>query len=489
VPLTGALSLLAPRPQAPRVVTRPRPTPGPRWPIDQEIDRRALELNPRTLSYDIPRTDSKLIPREIEEHEERDLGEPLRYVEPSDSEDDDDPFAGQPRLWHKAWCHTSNRTYYYDLLTREVSWIEPLEYDTTGLPGPPCAIIEPDVIEAENKSMLGCGPPRNWVTLTQPKSSRARAIIKQIDVCGAYIGLAFDDGRVELWAWFGDLVFGGLLEATYVVRRCLKHSLESTDVEDSKSYATVDYTDPIKSIVDGLVARVSEKPERRVRSRIYDDSDSSDDDSDEQVQLLPRDFEATHIKMRPGTVVGEDTSVDFETGEPTTRRGPAASADAPDCVIAAYHCQKHGVVFSCWRVREGIKGARWPRLSRKFPFTETHAIAVSNKDVAAAVIGGEGLVDGESVSALYLIDGVGTRDFKLLRLDSAEGDDRDARWALAFAGSSLVAMPCTNAAVVFSGDQSWVRERRVVFGDDLYPQLPFVAPSMNIGSRVAMVIR
>jgi len=201
VPLTGALSLLAPRPQAPRVVTRPRPTPGPRWPIDQEIDRRALELNPRTLSYDIPRTESKLIPREIEEHEERDLGEPLRYVEPSDSEDDDDPFAGQPRLWHKAWCHTSNRTYYYDLLTRDVSWIEPHEFDTTGLPGPPCAIIEPDVIEAESPSMLGCGPPRNWVTLTQPKSSRARAIIKQIDVCGAYIGLAFDDGRVELWAW------------------------------------------------------------------------------------------------------------------------------------------------------------------------------------------------------------------------------------------------------------------------------------------------
>ena len=168
VPLTGALSLLAPRPQAPRVVTRPRPTPGPRWPVDQEIDRRALELNPRTLSYDVPRTDSKLIPREVEEHEERDLGELLRYVEPSDSEDDDDPFAGQPRLWHKAWCHTSNRTYYYDLLTRDVSWIEPHEFDTTGLPGPPCAIIEPDVIEAENKSMLGCGPPRNWVTLTQP---------------------------------------------------------------------------------------------------------------------------------------------------------------------------------------------------------------------------------------------------------------------------------------------------------------------------------
>ena len=191
VPLTGALSLLAPRPQAPRVVTRPRPTPGPRWPIDQDIDRRALELNPRTLSYDIPRTESKLIPREIEEHEERDLGEPLRYVEPSDSEDDDDPFAGQPRLWHKAWCHTANRTYYYDLLTREVSWIEPHEFDTTGLPGPPCAIIEPDVIEAETPSMLGCGPPRNWVTLTQPKSSRARAIIKQIDVCGAYICLLY----------------------------------------------------------------------------------------------------------------------------------------------------------------------------------------------------------------------------------------------------------------------------------------------------------
>ena len=83
VPLTGALSLLAPRPQAPRVATRPRPTPGPRWPIDQEIDRRALELDPRTLSYDVPRTESKLIPREIEEHEERELPEPLRYVEPS----------------------------------------------------------------------------------------------------------------------------------------------------------------------------------------------------------------------------------------------------------------------------------------------------------------------------------------------------------------------------------------------------------------------
>ena len=61
--------------------------------------------------------------------------------------------------------------------------------------------------------MLGCGPPRNWATLAQPKSSRARAVITQIDVCGAYIGLAFDDGRVELWAWFGDLVFGGLLVA------------------------------------------------------------------------------------------------------------------------------------------------------------------------------------------------------------------------------------------------------------------------------------
>ena len=82
------------------------------------------------------------------------------------------------------------------------------------------------------------------------------------------------------------------------------------------------------------------------------------------------------------------------------------------------------------------------------------------------------LVDGESVSALYLVDGVGTKQFKLLRLDSAEGDDRDARWALAFAGSSLVAMPCTNACVIFSGDQQWVRERRVVFGEDLYPRAP-----------------
>ena len=54
-------------------------------------------------------------------------------------------------------------------------------------------------------------------------------------MCGAYIGLAFDDGRVELWAWFGSLVFGGLLEATYVVRRCLRfEGLESIDVEDSK---------------------------------------------------------------------------------------------------------------------------------------------------------------------------------------------------------------------------------------------------------------
>ena len=104
--------------------------------------------------------------------------------------------------------------------------------------------------------------------------------------------------RAMAGAWFGDLVFGGLLEATYVVRRCLKHSLESTDVEDSKSYATVDYTDPIKSIVDGL-SRACQKPEHRVRSRIYDDSDSSDDDSDEQVQLLPRDFECTIVKMRP----------------------------------------------------------------------------------------------------------------------------------------------------------------------------------------------
>ena len=94
VPLTGALSLLAPRPQAPRVSTRPRPTPGPRWPIDQDLDRRALELDPRTLSYDVPRTESKLIPREIEEHEERELPEPLRYVEPSSDEDDDDPYKG-----------------------------------------------------------------------------------------------------------------------------------------------------------------------------------------------------------------------------------------------------------------------------------------------------------------------------------------------------------------------------------------------------------
>ena len=191
----------------------------------------------------------------------------------------------------------------------------------------------------------------------------------------------------------------------------------------------------------------------------------SDDDSDEQVQLLPRDFEATHIKMRPGRVVAEDASV-------RGRRGPVAAAAAPDCVVAAYHCQKHGVVFSCWRVREGIKGARWPRMSRKFPFTETHAIAVSCKDMAAAAIGGEGLVDGESVSALYLIDGVGTKEFKLLRLDSAEGDDRDARWALAFAGSSLMAMPCTNACVIFSGEQQWVRERRVGFRRDLYPRAP-----------------
>ena len=222
-------------------------------------------MDPRTLSYDVPRTESKLIPREIEEHEERELPEPLRYVEPSSDEDDDDPYKGQPRLWHKAWCHTSNRTYYYDLLTRDVSWVEPEHMDTTGLPGPPCAIIEPDVITAENPSMLGCGPPRNWVTLTQPKSSRARAVITQIDVCGAYIGLAFDDGRVELWAWFGELVFGGLLEATYVARRCLRfEGLESIDVEDSKTYATVDYADPIKSLVDGLVARVAcDQPARR----------------------------------------------------------------------------------------------------------------------------------------------------------------------------------------------------------------------------------
>ena len=291
--------------------------------------------------------------------------------------------------------------------------------------------------------------------------------------------MAFDDGRVELWAWFGHLVFGGLLEATYVVRRCLRfESLESTDVEDSKTYATIDYADPIKSLVDGLVARVAkDAPEHVMRSRTYDDSDSSDDDSDEQVQLLPRDFEATHIKMRPGRVIAEDTSV-------CGRRGPVAAAEAPDCVVAAYHCERHGVVFSCWRVREGIKGARWPRMSRKFPFTETHAIAVSCKDVAAAVIGGEGLVDGESVSALYLVDGVGTKQFKLLRLDSAEGDDRDARWALAFAGSSLVAMPCTNACVIFNGEQQWVRERRVVLARIYILARLFVVPSMNIGSRV-----
>ena len=287
-------------------------------------------MDPRTLSYDVPRTESKLIPREIEEHEERELPEPLRYVEPSSDEDDDDPYKGQPRLWHKAWCHTSNRTYYYDLLTRDVSWVEPEHMDTTGLPGPPCAIIEPDVITAENPSMLGCGPPRNWVALAQPKSSRARAVITQIDVCGAYIGLAFDDGRVELWAWFGELVFGGLLEATYVVRRCLRfEGLESIDVEDSNTYATVDYADPIKSVVDGLVARVAcDKPAHVIRSRIYDDSDSSDDDSDEQVQLLPRDFEATHIKMRPGRVVAEDTSV-------RGRRGPVAAAEAQAAAVDA----------------------------------------------------------------------------------------------------------------------------------------------------------
>ena len=100
------------------------------------------------------------------------------------------------------------------------------------------------------------------------------------------------------------------------------------------------------------------------------------------------------------------------------------------------------------------------------------ATAAACKDVAAAGIGGEGLGDGEPGSARYLGDGVGTKQFKLLRLDSAEGDDRDARWALAFAGSSLVAMPCTNACVIFSGDQQWVRERRVVFGEDLYPRAP-----------------
>ena len=342
-------------------------------------------MDPRTLSYDVPRTESKLIPREIEEHEERELRNLYDMSNLSSDEDDDDPYKGQPRLWQKAWCHTSNRTYYYDLLTRDVSWVEPEHMDTTGLPGPPCAIIEPDVIEAEHPSMLGCGPPRNWVTLTQPKSSRARAVITQIDVCGAYIGLAFDDGRVELWAWFGELVFGGCWKPLMCGGVPALRGSGSIDVEDSKTYATVDYADPIKSVVDGLVARVAcDQPAHVVRSRVYDDSDSSDDDSDEQVQLLPRDFEATHIKMRPGRVVAEDASV-------RGRRGPVAAAEAPDCVVAAYHCQKHGVVFSCWRVREGIKGARWPRMSRKFPFTETHAIAVSCKDMAAAVIGGEGL--------------------------------------------------------------------------------------------------
>ena len=126
-------------------------------------------------------------------------------------------------------------------------------------------------------------------------------------------------------------------------------------------------------------------------------------------------------------------------------------------------------------------------MSRKFPFTETHAIAVSNKDVAAAVIGGEGLVDGESVSALYLIDGVGTREFQAVAAGFGGGRYRDARWALAFARSSLVAMPCTNAAVIFRVSRRG-SGRRIVFGEDLYPRARSVALSMNIGSRVVMVI-
>ena len=133
----------------------------------------------------------------------------------------------------------------------------------------------------------------------------------------------------------------------------------------------------------------------------------SDDDSDEQVQLLPRDFEATHIKMRPGRVVAEDASVRREEEDPSPPRRRTVWW-RPTTV------RKHGVVFSCWRVREGIKGGALAADVADIPFTETHAVAVSCKDMAAAAIGGEGLVDGESVSALYLIDGVGTKkQFKL----------------------------------------------------------------------------
>ena len=69
--------------------------------------------------------------------------------------DDDDPYKGQPRLWHKAWCHTSNRA--YDAMGGACRGC--FEHGHDGPAEPPCAIIEPDVMRPSTRPCWAAGRP------------------------------------------------------------------------------------------------------------------------------------------------------------------------------------------------------------------------------------------------------------------------------------------------------------------------------------------